>query len=92
MALLEAMAAERAVVATHVGGSPEVVTDRFDGWLVPSDDQRALSEALLMLLEDQPLRAALGLAARRKVATQFMQDRMVHETLLFYRRILAEVL
>jgi glycosyltransferase involved in cell wall biosynthesis len=52
MALLEAMAAGKAAVATAVGGTPEVVTHEVDGWLVPPDDPEALSQALLMLLED----------------------------------------
>src|SRR5207237_217890 len=71
MALLEAMAAGRTAVATHVGGTPEVVTHAVDGWLVPPDDPMALSQALLMLLEDPARRAAMGAAARQKVATQF---------------------
>jgi glycosyltransferase involved in cell wall biosynthesis len=89
MALLEAMAAGKAAVATAVGGTPEVVTHEVDGWLVPPDDPEALSQALLMLLEDSSLRAVMGEAARRKVVTQFTSDRMLHETVSFYHRILT---
>jgi glycosyltransferase involved in cell wall biosynthesis len=88
--LLEAMAASRAVVATQVGGTPEVVTHAVDGWLVPPDDPWALSRAILMLLKQPARRAAMGAVAHRKVATQFTRDRMVHQTLALYERILAE--
>jgi glycosyltransferase involved in cell wall biosynthesis len=89
MALLEAMAASRSVVATDVGGTPEVVMHTVDGWLVPPEDPLALSQALLMLLEDPARRTTMGAAARQKVASQFTRDHMVHETLSFYQRLLA---
>jgi glycosyltransferase involved in cell wall biosynthesis len=89
MALLEAMAASRSVVATDVGGTPEVVMHTVDGWLVPPEDPLALSQALLMLLENPVRRATMGAAARQKVAAQFTRDHMVHETLSFYQRLLA---
>lgn len=90
MALLEAMAASRAVVATQVGSIPEVVTHAVDGWLVPPDDPWALSRAILMLLKHPSRRVAMGAVARRKVSSQFTRDRMIHQTLVFYERILAE--
>jgi glycosyltransferase involved in cell wall biosynthesis len=90
MALLEAMAAGRAVIATAVGGTPELVTHGVDGWLVPPDDSQALTQAMLALLEDPSRRATLVVAAYRKVATQFTCDRMIQQTLSFYQRILAE--
>jgi glycosyltransferase involved in cell wall biosynthesis len=90
MALLEAMATARAVVATQVGGTPEVVTRAVDGWLVPPEDPSALARALLMMLEDSALRAALDAATRSKVITQFTRERMVDEMLSFFQRILAK--
>ena len=89
MALLEAMAAGRAVVATHVGGTPEVVTHDVEGLLVPPDDPEALARALFMLLKEPGRRTAMGAAAHQRVARQFTKERMVHETLSFYQRILA---
>jgi glycosyltransferase involved in cell wall biosynthesis len=89
MALLEAMAAGRAVVAKNVGGTPEVVTHDVEGWLVPPDDPEALSQALLMLLKEPGRRTAMGTAAHQRVATQFTHERMVYETLTFYQRIMA---
>ena len=88
MALLEAMAAGRAVVATDIGGTPEVVAAPIDGWLVPPDDPEALAQSLLLLLEDPLRRTAMGIAAQQKVARRFTRDRMVQETLSFYQRLL----
>lgn len=65
--LLEAMAAGRAVVATRVGGSPELILDGKTGLLVERNDPAALARALRQLLADADLRAALGTAARGRL-------------------------
>ena len=69
--VLEAMAAGRAVVATSVGGTPELITDRLTGLLVPPDDVEALSQGVLSLLGDAALRLRLGQAARVSVESHF---------------------
>jgi glycosyltransferase involved in cell wall biosynthesis len=89
MALLEAMAASRTVIATNIGGTTEVVTHAVDGWLIPPDDPWALSKAILMLLKHPARRAAMGAVAHRKVVAHFTRDRMIQQTLTFYERILA---
>jgi glycosyltransferase involved in cell wall biosynthesis len=66
MALLEAMAYGMAVVATNVGGIPEVVEDGVEGLLVPPEDPAALAEALSRLAADPELRARLAAAARAR--------------------------
>jgi glycosyltransferase involved in cell wall biosynthesis len=68
VALLEAMAAGRPVVATRVGGVPEVVRDGSEGILVPPGDPEALAAAMVTVLADADLRARLGEAARRRAA------------------------
>lgn len=67
-ALLEAMAAGRAVVASRVAGIPDVVTDGKDGLLTPARDAIALQAALVRLRDDAALRERLGRAARTTVA------------------------
>lgn len=67
IALLEACAAGLAIVATAVGGNPEIVSDRRTGLLVPPDDREATRNALEALLNDAALRAQLGSAARHWV-------------------------
>jgi glycosyltransferase involved in cell wall biosynthesis len=67
MALLEAMAYEMAIVATEVGGIPEVLSGGEEGLLVPSDSPQALAEALCQLADDPQLRARLAKGARQRV-------------------------
>ena len=67
IALLEACAAQRAVVATAVGGNPEIIEDGVTGRLFASEDQARLCALLLELLGDAPQRQRLGEAARRWV-------------------------
>jgi glycosyltransferase involved in cell wall biosynthesis len=64
IALLEGMASGLPVVATEVGGIPEVVCYGIDGFLVPVDDPGATARALRQLAEDQPQRLAMGMSAR----------------------------
>ncbi len=66
--ILEAMAAGRPVIGTRVGGTPELVVDGETGLLVPRNAPEELARAVEALLVDGPRRAALGAAARRRVA------------------------
>src|SRR5262245_5595538 len=76
-ALIEAMAARRAVVATDVGGNAEVVVDGETGFLVKSADPDALATAILKLLDAPELAADMGAAGRRRVLEQYRIDVMV---------------
>jgi glycosyltransferase involved in cell wall biosynthesis len=69
--VLEAMAMGKAVVATAARGWANVIEDGFNGLLVPPGDAGALRAALTRLLEDEPLRARLGYAARHAAVTHF---------------------
>lgn len=60
MAILEAGACGKPVIASMVGGVPEVVEDGVNGLLVPPNDARALSEAILRILGDEELARRLG--------------------------------
>ena len=71
MALLEAMALERPVVATAVGGVPEVVSHGVDGLLIQGRDDRALASACLTLANDPPRARTLGKRARQTVEQRF---------------------
>lgn len=76
LALLEAMFAGKAVVASNVGGIPEVVTSEIDGVLIPADDPGALVLALRRLIDDPVHRATLGRNAQRRAGTHFSVQQM----------------
>jgi glycosyltransferase involved in cell wall biosynthesis len=82
--ILEAMAQERPVVATRVGGSAEVVVDGETGLLVPPGDEEALAAALQDLLGDAELRRRLGTAGRRRVEEHFSAEEMAARVLAVY--------
>jgi glycosyltransferase involved in cell wall biosynthesis len=90
IALLEAMAAGLPVVATRVGGVPEVVVDGVTGLLVPPRDPEALSEAILTLLQDPDLRQKMGQAGQDRVREYFSVERMVKRTENLYASLLKE--
>lgn len=69
--VLEPMAYGKAVVATAVGGIPEMIVDGRTGLLVPPGDEVALADALESVLRDPALAARLGAAARERVASEF---------------------
>jgi glycosyltransferase involved in cell wall biosynthesis len=77
LTLLEAMASGLPVVATRVGGTPEVVQDGVTGLLVPPRNPSALAAALLRLHRDHPLAIRLGGAGRKLVEERFDVRRMV---------------
>lgn len=84
LVLVEAMAAQRPVMATAVSAIPEVVRDGETGLLVPPHDPHALARALLQLCGDPERRARLGAAGAARVQAHFTAERMVHETLAVY--------
>ena len=70
-AVLETMASGKAVIATAVGGIPDMIEDGVSGLLVPPGDEAALAAAIAGLLGDPARRSALGHAARERVAARF---------------------
>ncbi len=88
LVVLEAMAAGLPVVATRVGGIPETISDGVEGLLVPRGDAWAMAEALLTLVRDPQRRAAMGAAARRRVARDFATDTWAESILQLYDSVL----
>jgi glycosyltransferase involved in cell wall biosynthesis len=88
-AVLEAMAAARAVVATRAGGNPEVVEDGRTGLLVPPRDPEALARACVELLGDAPRRAAMGHEGSARIDRHFTVERMAERMAAFYRDLVA---
>jgi glycosyltransferase involved in cell wall biosynthesis len=88
VALIEAMAAARPVVATRVGGVGELVGD--SGLLTDMDDAPALAQAVRRLLDDPALAARLGQRGRSRVVPAFSRERLVADIDSLYQRLLAE--
>jgi len=80
IALLEAMRAGKAIVATDVGGNTESVRHGKEGLIVPPADADALADALGRFIADEKLRKALGDNARSRFVTHFTVDVMVRKT------------
>ena len=85
--MLEAMALGRPVVATAVGGTPELVADGETGLLVPPRDVAALTAALKRVLDDEGLRRRLGEAGKRRVAERFSSEAMTRDVLAVYDEV-----
>ena len=85
---LEAMACGKAVVASKVGGVPEIVLDGETGLLFPGEDVPALAAALIRMADDEPLRARMGAAGRVR-AEAFDWSALAEQYRAVYRKILA---
>src|SRR5581483_6156803 len=89
VALIEAMAAGRPVVATSVGGVPDVVEDGRAGFLVGPRDAGALAAAIGRRARDAEARRRMGEAGRSAVATRFGHERLVDDIERLYRQLVA---
>jgi glycosyltransferase involved in cell wall biosynthesis len=88
-AVLEYMAAGRAIVATAVGANPEMIEDGVHGLLVPPDDQDALAAALDRLVREPALAARLGAAARQRAIDRYSREAMVRRFEEFYQDLVS---
>jgi len=86
-----AYAFAKPVVATAVGGLPEMVDHGRTGYLVPPCDERALADAIVRLLRDKGLRRQLGAHGKRKIETQSSPDVVAQQTLAVYRCAISDV-
>jgi glycosyltransferase involved in cell wall biosynthesis len=87
-ALLEAMVCGRPSVATRVGGTPEVIEDGQNGFLVDNQDDATMAARILALLDDPELARAMGATARGVVEERFSAQRMAAEMAARYDGLL----
>jgi glycosyltransferase involved in cell wall biosynthesis len=89
VSVIEALAAELPVVATRVGGVPDVVTDGEDGFLVEAGATDDLAERLGRLARDPELRARMGKKGRERVLPRYAVERLVDDVDELYRSLLS---
>jgi glycosyltransferase involved in cell wall biosynthesis len=89
LAVLEAMAAERPVVSSAIGGTNELIDDGVDGLLVAPGDAEGLARALRRLLDDAELRKAFAERARQRVERDFAPSAMTQRVEAIYEELLA---
>jgi len=90
IAILEAMAMAKPVVATEVGGIPEIVVNGETGILVPPQNPKLLAEAIIALLQNRERAEAMGRAGRERVERCFTVERMVQQTEALYEELIKE--
>jgi glycosyltransferase involved in cell wall biosynthesis len=88
--LLESMAAGLPVIATNVGGNPEIVQDGKTGFLVPARDEKALSDAIVRVLKAPELGERFGQAGYERVSKHFSLAATVRKTEELYTMLLEE--
>mgnify|MGYP001145837454 CR=1 FL=1 len=88
LALLEAMALEKPVITTEVGGIPEVVKNGINGLLVPPENEMLLAENIIKILTSEEMANSLAVQAKDTVYEKFSADNMASETMEVYEQIL----
>jgi L-malate glycosyltransferase len=88
--ILEAMAAGIPVVATNVGGNPELVQDGKTGLLVPAENAEEIADAICRLLDQPAMARTFGETARERVIHEFSIRRMLSKTESLYSRLLEQ--
>lgn len=87
LTILEAMASGIPVVATDVGGNPEMIENGVEGLLVPRGDPSAVASAMTMILEDRSLRERMAKAGPERVRKEFQLERTVENYWQLYKRL-----
>ena len=85
--ILEAMAMKKPVIATNVGGNPDVLSNGENGFLVPARDVSKLAAALTRLVEDRQMRIKMGVLNRMKIEKNFQWNTAVEKVEKVYREL-----
>jgi glycosyltransferase involved in cell wall biosynthesis len=88
MVALEAMERGRPVIASDVGGLPEIVVHQQTGLVVPPGDPASLAEAIVLVARDPELARRLGTAGRARAVSEFSEERCVEQTARLYLSVL----
>jgi glycosyltransferase involved in cell wall biosynthesis len=88
VSVIEALAAQRPAVATRVGGTPDVIRDGVDGFLVEVGDADGLADRLVELAADPERRAQMGADGRARVLGRYAVERLIDDVDQLYRSLL----
>lgn len=88
MVAAEAQAVGTPVIATHVGGLPEIVQHETTGLIVPPGDHQAMAQSVIRLYQDQDLSRRLATQAKQTVQEQFSTTRLTAAVEDVYREVL----
>lgn len=83
---IEAMAMQKAVVASNIGWATDVIDNNVNGFLVHPENHKEYADAILKLLADEGLRQKMGIAARKKVTQKFSIEVVAEQSLVFYKQ------
>jgi glycosyltransferase involved in cell wall biosynthesis len=86
--MLEALSTGLPVLATSVGGTPDVISHDVNGYLIPPDDLNELKTGLMTLLADEALCARLGRGGRQRILQEFSLDSIASQLNTLYQRLL----
>ncbi len=90
-ALLEYMASGKPVIATDVGGNPELIREGITGFLVPPNNGQRLAEKAALLIESEDLRKKMGRAGLEHVMNKFNFQRTINKETAFYSKLVGKV-
>jgi len=86
-AILEAMACEKPIIATSVGGVSELILDGTNGMIIPANDSNTLAETMMFILNNKELMATLGKSARNSIIDKFTPQKELEGNIKVYRTI-----
>ncbi len=85
--ILEAMSFEKAIIATNVGGIPEIIEHKKNGILIPPRSPKKLAKAIMQLVKDPEFRLELGKNAKRHFLKKFTIEALRSDYIVFYEKI-----
>jgi len=89
LTMLEAMAMAKPMIVTNMGGMPEVIKDGINGFVIPVRDFEAMAAKICQLLDDIKLKERFGYTGREIVESQYTKEKVTHDTLAVYRKVLG---
>ena len=90
LVILEAQALGKAVLATRVGGVPEVIIDNQTGILVPAGDSKSLAAGIIRILQDTGLAARLATEAKKRIELEFSKEKMISQLVELYFKLVKD--